>query len=474
MLLKRYIETLPNGPSHNILKAGDDQPLDNTPDYKVPPGDVFAMGDNRDNSRTAASDERASASCRWRTWSAAPTSSSSRSTPPIRGGRSGSGRSRSAGRACSRGSPERAPPCRCVGHDFARPALLREALTHRSAVPARRGERGRSLPATGAGSNERLEFIGDRVLGLLIAEWLAERFPDEQEGALGPRLAHLVSQPALAAIAARVGLPALLAVAAGEARAGVRKPRHGAGGRAGGADRRALSRWRPGAGARLRPPRLGRDAMDGAGRAAQGRQDGVAGMGAGARPGPAALRTGQRATGPPHAPVFVIAVEAAGGGAARGGAGSKRAAERLAAADLLAQARAMTTRCGFVAIVGAPNAGKSTLLNRLTGAKLSIVSPKAQTTRMRVLGILMRGEAQVLLVDTPGIFRPRRRLDRAMVAAAWTGAADADLVLLLVDAKAGLTEQVREIAARLAERGGGAVAGAQQDRPGAAADACCR
>src|ERR1700688_3935947 len=75
---------------------------------------------------------------------------------------------------------------------------------------------------------------------------------------------------------------------------------------------------------------------------------------------------------------------------------------------------AMTGRCGFVAIVGAPNAGKSTLLNRLTGAKLSIVTPKAQTTRIRVLGILMRGEAQILLVDTPGIFAPRRRLDRAM------------------------------------------------------------
>ena len=96
-------------------------------------------------------------------------------------------------------------------------------------------------------------------------------------------------------------------------------------------------------------------------------------------------------------------------------------------------------RCGFVAIVGAPNAGKSTLLNRLTGAKLSIVSPKAQTTRFRVLGILMRGESQVLLVDTPGIFRPSRRLDRAMVAAAWTGAHDADLALLLVDAKTGAT-----------------------------------
>jgi GTPase len=111
----------------------------------------------------------------------------------------------------------------------------------------------------------------------------------------------------------------------------------------------------------------------------------------------------------------------------------------------------MVSRCGFVAIVGAPNAGKSTLLNRLTGAKLSIVTPKAQTTRFRVLGIVLRGESQVVLVDTPGIFAPRRRLDRAMVAAAWSGAHDADLTLLLVDAKAGATQDVRAIAQRLAE-----------------------
>lgn len=110
---------------------------------------------------------------------------------------------------------------------------------------------------------------------------------------------------------------------------------------------------------------------------------------------------------------------------------------------------AIPTRCGFAAILGAPNAGKSTLLNRLTGAKLSIVTPKAQTTRFRVLGILMHGASQVLLVDTPGIFRPRRRLDRAMVAAAWTGARDADLALLLVDARSGATEAVRAIAERL-------------------------
>ena len=114
-------------------------------------------------------------------------------------------------------------------------------------------------------------------------------------------------------------------------------------------------------------------------------------------------------------------------------------------------------KCGFVAIVGAPNAGKSTLVNRLTGAKVSIVSPKAQTTRFRVLGILMRGDSQVLLVDTPGIFRPRRKLDRAMVNAAWTGAADADLVVLMVDAKAGATdEEVYEVFLRIA-RGGWAL-----------------
>ncbi len=110
----------------------------------------------------------------------------------------------------------------------------------------------------------------------------------------------------------------------------------------------------------------------------------------------------------------------------------------------------VTTRCGFAALVGAPNAGKSTLLNRMAGAKLSIVSPKAQTTRARVLGIVMRDTTQIILVDTPGIFKPRRKLDRAMVAAAWTGSDDADLTLLLVDAKTGLNATVEPIVARLA------------------------
>jgi GTP-binding protein Era len=109
----------------------------------------------------------------------------------------------------------------------------------------------------------------------------------------------------------------------------------------------------------------------------------------------------------------------------------------------------MTTRCGLIAILGAPNAGKSTLVNRLAGSKVTIVSPKPQTTRFRVRAVVMRGASQLVLVDTPGIFTPRRRLDRAMVAAAWGGAQDADISLLIVDARAGLTEPLRGIIERL-------------------------
>ncbi|MFC3124500.1 GTPase Era [Pseudoroseomonas globiformis] len=103
------------------------------------------------------------------------------------------------------------------------------------------------------------------------------------------------------------------------------------------------------------------------------------------------------------------------------------------------------TRCGLVAVVGAPNAGKSTLVNRLTGSKVTIVSPKPQTTRFRIRAVVMQGPTQIVLTDTPGIFAPRRRLDRAMVAAAWEGAQDADVALLMVDARAGMTEAVESI-----------------------------
>lgn len=109
------------------------------------------------------------------------------------------------------------------------------------------------------------------------------------------------------------------------------------------------------------------------------------------------------------------------------------------------------TRCGFVALVGAPNVGKSTLLNQLVGTKVSIVSPKVQTTRRLVRGIAMHENSQIIFVDTPGIFTPRRRLDRAMVQAAWSGAVDADIVAILIDAKKGLDEEARVILARLAD-----------------------
>jgi GTP-binding protein Era len=108
------------------------------------------------------------------------------------------------------------------------------------------------------------------------------------------------------------------------------------------------------------------------------------------------------------------------------------------------------TRAGFVALIGAPNAGKSTLINRLVGTKVAIVSHKVQTTRSTIRGIAMSGQTQIVFVDTPGIFKPKRRLDRAMVDTAWSGANDADVVALLIDAAAGLTDETRETIAKLA------------------------
>ncbi|MEQ1770738.1 MAG: GTPase Era [Devosia sp.] len=109
------------------------------------------------------------------------------------------------------------------------------------------------------------------------------------------------------------------------------------------------------------------------------------------------------------------------------------------------------TRCGFIALVGAPNAGKSTLLNSLVGAKVSIVTHKAQTTRSQIRGVVSEGAAQIVFIDTPGIFAPKRRLDRAMVEAAWSGAGDADFVALIVDAERGLNEEVDALLKGLAD-----------------------
>jgi len=110
------------------------------------------------------------------------------------------------------------------------------------------------------------------------------------------------------------------------------------------------------------------------------------------------------------------------------------------------------TRCGFVALIGAPNAGKSTITNHFVGSKVSIVSPKVQTTRTLVRGIGIFGNTQIIFVDTPGIFKPKRRLDRAMVTSAWDGAKDADITVLVVDAKRGFDDETRSIIARLKKK----------------------
>jgi len=109
------------------------------------------------------------------------------------------------------------------------------------------------------------------------------------------------------------------------------------------------------------------------------------------------------------------------------------------------------TRCGFVALIGAPNAGKSTLLNALVGSKVTIVSHKVQTTRALIRGITLQGKAQLIFVDTPGIFAPKRRLDRAMVTTAWSGAHEADLIGVLIDARKGIDEEAEALLARLAD-----------------------
>ena len=109
----------------------------------------------------------------------------------------------------------------------------------------------------------------------------------------------------------------------------------------------------------------------------------------------------------------------------------------------------MPTRCGFVALIGAPNAGKSTITNNFVGSKVSIVSPKVQTTRTLVKGIGIYENTQIIFIDTPGIFKPKRRLDRAMVGSAWDGVGDADITVLVVDAKRGFDDETRSIIAKL-------------------------
>ncbi len=222
---------------------------------------------------------------------------------------------------------------RLFGHDFKRRTLLREALTHRSAASGR-ARRGRRKNRPGGGSNERLEFIGDRVLGLVMAEWLAERFPAEQEGQLGPRLAHLVSREAVCCVAEHVGLAEVLSLGANEAREGVGRlatvladaleAALGAlyldGGLA--AARNFIrAAWEPMMQSQIVPPKDAKTAL----------QEVLLARGEKLP----AYRT-VSSQGPPHAPVFVIQVTARDK-TGTGQGNTKRMAERLAAADLLAQ-----------------------------------------------------------------------------------------------------------------------------------------
>ena len=222
-----------------------------------------------------------------------------------------------------------------LGHEFKRPDLLQEALTHRSAAQGRgnqgRGSQGRARPQA---SNERLEFIGDRVLGLTMAEWLSERFPKEQEGDLGRRLASLVSQPVLAGVAEAVGLAAALSVSPGEAKAGVAKRAtvladaleaalgalylDGGLGVARDFVRRA---WHDAMTEQTDPPKDAKTALQ---EWAQKRGQDL----------PAYEVTGR--SGPPHAPEFIVTVTV-GAQEASGTAGNKRAAEQHAAESLLAR-----------------------------------------------------------------------------------------------------------------------------------------
>ncbi len=210
-----------------------------------------------------------------------------------------------------------------LGHAFQRPELLREALTHRSVLQGRSRHRG---------SNERLEFVGDRVLGLVMAEWLAERFPDEQEGQLGPRLARLVSQPVLAQVADDVGLAAALSVAPGEERAGVKKQATvladaleaslGALYLDGGLDvARAFIRraWDRAMTEQVDPP-----------------EDAKTGLQIWAQKRGLPLPTYKEAarSGPPHAPIFTVQVSV-GATTGTGSGASKRAAEQQAAETLM-------------------------------------------------------------------------------------------------------------------------------------------
>ncbi len=325
-----------------------------------------------------------------------------------------------------------------IGHAFHDRSLLARALTHLSAPAAGGADRTQSY--------QRLEFLGDRVLGVVIADMLYQGFPQASEGELSMRLAKLVRRETCAAVAAEWDVGPHVAMGQGEARAGGRKKEAiladiceaiiGAAYLDAGfaAAHEVVARsWRP---------RMDADVV-----ARARRQDRGAGMGPGARPVGAALRRiGAQRSGPRAAFRHAGGARGLRAGKRRSELQARRGTGRRTGVPRASERRVSETRCGFVALVGAPNAGKSTLLNSLIGAKVSIVSRKAQTTRATVRGILVDGAAQMIFVDTPGLFAPKRRLDRAMVAAAWGAAGDADALALLIDARQEIAaaEQARE------------------------------
>ena len=347
--------------------------------------------------------------------------------------------------------------------------MLESALTHISAL---KGARNR------AGSYQRLEFLGDHVLGLVISDMLYRAFPKADEGELSRRLADLVRKETCAEIARAIDLGAAIRVGSSEANAG--------------------GRSRPAILADVCEAVIGAVYLDGGYDAAEALVDRLwAGAActttaqplrdpktvlqewAQARGLPTPVYREIARSGPDHDPEFRVAVQLPqlGPGRRRRPLQARRRTGRrrrhdgargrqARRASMAEPAEQATTRCGFVALIGAPNVGKSTLLNALVGAKVSIVTPKVQTTRALMRGIAIEGAAQLIFVDTPGIFAPRRRLDRAMVETAWGGTQDADLVARR-DRRAQRRERRRRSdLARVGRDPRAETAGAQQNRSG--------
>ena len=340
-----------------------------------------------------------------------------------------------------------------IGYRFADATMLDSALSHISSL---KGARNR------AGSYQRLEFLGDHVLGLVISDMLFRAFPKADEGELSRRLADLVRKETCAEIARAIDLGAAIRLGSSEANAGGRKRPAiladvcealiGAVYLDGGfpaAEALVGRLWEARMRTTAQPLRDPKTVLQEWAQA-RGLADAGLSRGRALRPGPRSGISRRRAAAQACARRRRRALQARGRtGRRRRHDGARRRQAR--AARMAEPAERRPRRCGFVALIGAPNAGKSTLLNALVGAKISIVTPKVQTTRALIRGIAIEGAAQLIFVDTPGIFVPRRRLDRAMVGSAWGSTQDADVVALLIDAHKGVEEDEEAILRKLAD-----------------------